>query len=642
MYTRFRNYVCLLLCLIVVVALQSPVFAVQKEVVKWSELNDHLVDKSVFIESMPVIDCPVGINCESAEHLVCQVIENTFYKWKEYEFFNGEGEIRLAIEMIKPEARLLTATEAQVLLNGSKLWERQTFGPLTNFSERHSPAEHPKTKYPTSRIQRNYQEAMTLEVAVDGPKEPKVKAAPRVTSVIEVDDELVMRESVQGAVDDRERVTSFTTITNYPWNTICYLDFLVAGMSYSGTGVMISPGCVLTCAHNVWDQDLQVWSSSMTVTPAQYQDYQGGSIYEPFGTVSDTSLASNTIYVDSSGGFEYDYGVVKLNQGFPGISTFMPIEYDATPGAVNIAGYPAAVQNESNSYDMWHDFDEVIGYEGTSNRIMLHRVDTSAGQSGSPVWRYNESLGSRRLVAIQVYGSAQGNGACRLVTTIEPIISGWMAHEPLTSLDYTHSTYVPYFSTSSTRWTGLALANYNNQRNSAKVEYYDSYGNLLGSELKSFAAYGQEAFLTATADGTQGWIKISSTAPLKGLALIGDYSTETMYDMDFKTSLYQKFLFPHLAADNDWRSFAMLCNPNNVQASISYSYYRADGTLVDRVPTIIPANGSVQDSVFTLFQQSLVGGTMVVESSQPVTAFLLYDNKSITTWKAGLSAVPIE
>jgi V8-like Glu-specific endopeptidase len=632
---------CVVFAITSLLFLVSTVFASSAMPVKWSELAGHLQRQSVVMEPMPVVDCPAAIDEDSAEHLVCQVIENTFYKWKEYEFFDSEGETCLALEMMKPEARLLTADEAQVLLNASKSFKNQIAESYPNFMTRQPAAEPPKVDNSVySGPLRTSSDMIYQEMSVDQVNDiqgDNLRSFHQ-DGMSESDGTVEIRGSVHGS-DDRERVT-YTT--NFPWNTICYLDFMKAGSDYRGSGILISPYFVLTCGHNVWDQDLQVWADNAKVTPAQHQDYQGATIYEPYGTVDvcKCEFHSNACYVENDGGFECDYGGVQLGRRFSGISTFMPIEYDATPTAVNIAGYPGEVQGESSSYDMWLGYDSVTGYEGINNRIMLHTVDTSGGQSGAPVWRYNKETKNRRLVAIHVYGGADANGACRLVSAMESTISEWMQYEP--EVGYSNFSYIPYFTTGSSRWTGVALANYNSADNGVKLDYYSADGSHLGRELKSIPAHGQTSFATATAVGTEGWIMVSSTAPLTGLALIGDSEYASMYDIDLKTSLHRKFLCPHLAANSEWRSFALVCNPNDTDARISFTYYDTDGSLVDQITAPpIPAHGSVKHSLYGLFQQELNGGTLVIETVQPVTAFLLYDNKS-TTWKAGLSAVPID
>ncbi|MCD6535056.1 MAG: hypothetical protein J7L25_13425, partial [Deltaproteobacteria bacterium] len=214
----------------------------------------------------------------------------------------------------------------------------------------------------------------------------------------------------------------------------------------------------------------------------------------------------------------------------------------------------------------------------------------------------------------------------------------WMEYEPVAP-SYTHFSYVPYFFTNVNCWTGLALANYNNVSNDVKIDYYAANGHSLGSAYKNIAAYGQGLVVVA-ADGSEGWAKISSTNPLKGLALIGDPDSGTMYDIDIKDTLHRKFLFSQLASNWDWNSIVMVCNPNNSVASITFKYYDSNGTNTASATRTIDRNGSLKYAVYTLFHFDFTDGTMVLESDQPVTAFLLYDNDS-QNWKAGLSAVPV-
>jgi hypothetical protein len=219
------------------------------------------------------------------------------------------------------------------------------------------------------------------------------------------------------------------------------------------------------------------------------------------------------------------------------------------------------------------------------------------------------------------------------------------------SYDYSHHYYLPYFKTINGAWTGVALANLNNEANHIKLEYFAAGGAAAGSETLDLPAHGQGAKACAPTGAATGWIKISSTAPVYGIALVGDTSPSTMFDMDIKSTLHKKFVFPHLASDSFWSSTAMLCNPNPTRASVYLTYYKTDGTAVpgvdDPVSVPIPANGSIAENLGELFGpllNELAGGYLIVESSQPLAAFLLYDGTKTQqqTWKAGLSAVPLD
>ena len=558
--------------------------------VSWPKLAGHLEQKGVQIVDLPVIDCPLGVADDTPSHLVVQIIENQLYEWKEYEFFTGDGEIRLAVEMIKPEARLLSSTEARVLLNASRLCESAT-GPGVDAAE------------------------------------PEL-----------------MRGAVIGS-DDREKINDTTL---FPWNNIVYIDMQdESGDWWFNTGFLISPYAVLTCGDTLYDFQGKKWFSNFVVTAGQYYSDANQWVAAPFGSIHDSSDVLNGKYRDT-GLNEYNYGALLMPERFSGIDTFMPLEFDFRPtGYVNYVGYPEFVGGYSGQGDMWRMGGHAIGYEGVDERILKTDIDMSNGGYGGPLYTYNSTTKSRRVFAIMVYNgdNPSYNSACRLVSADRYAFDQWLAYTPGSVPDppnpgYSHSSYVPYLSKADGRWTGLALTNHNNVANQVLVEYYSSNGALSGSEQKEIPAYGQTSFATGAPAGSEGWIKISSTSSLNGLALVGQSSPPSMFDMDLKTSLHSRLRLAHLAADASWRSLVMICNPNNSPATITFKAYNKSGALSATRTSAIPANGSAQVNLYTLFGQALTG-SMIIEATQPVTAFLLYDSNE-KTWKAGLSAIPFQ
>lgn len=207
---------------------------------------------------------------------------------------------------------------------------------------------------------------------------------------------------------------------------------------------------------------------------------------------------------------------------------------------------------------------------------------------------------------------------------------------------YAYNYYVPYLSNdnSTSRWTGMALANAENQGAEVRITCYGMNGSQLDQEKKTLAADGQGVFVAQTPSGIDGWIKIESTRKLDGLALIGQLYPPLMFDIDMKSSLHNSFLLAHLAADlSDWNSIVMACNPNSTGASLTFKYYNQSGVLVTSRSASIAAGGSVQQDLRSLFGQDL-NGSMVIESTQPITAFMLYDSRT-TNWRAGLSALEL-
>lgn len=70
-------------------------------------------------------DCPKDLDQSGPSRTVSQIINNTFYRWKEYKLDDGG----FCILMEKPEYRYLTAEEAMGLLEKSGKWVDQTPDP---------------------------------------------------------------------------------------------------------------------------------------------------------------------------------------------------------------------------------------------------------------------------------------------------------------------------------------------------------------------------------------------------------------------------------------------------------------------------------------------------------------------------------
>jgi hypothetical protein len=207
--------------------------------------------------------------------------------------------------------------------------------------------------------------------------------------------------------------------------------------------------------------------------------------------------------------------------------------------------------------------------------------------------------------------------------------------------DYQNFGYIPFYLVDENHWTGVALANPGNQDTSVKIDYYDFSGMPLGSETRELPSLGQEVFAVDTRYGPdKGWIKVSGTIPLAGLTLAGDEAAK-MFDIDLKTALHRRFICPHLAVNDKWQSMLMACNPNLSETGLTLIYRNSDGSREIRKTAAIPACGSFSDSLGDIFQEEFNSGTLTIEATQPINAFLLYDSRE-NTWRAGLSAVPLD
>lgn len=389
--------------------------------VPWSELPARVEGKLVPLDQLPVADCPDDIGDREPSRMVMQVIENTFYKWYEYDL-EGEGDTAIyCIVMEKPLSINMTKEEAQVLLSASRLWEEAALKADEDQVLQLDPSD-PTLNYPPAR---GYPADPGAEVSIPdgGVSESLVgdvaPAPPAEGAVSEASPEIV-----QGT-DDRVRITP-PTVENYPWNTIAYVTFSMPTGNYRGTAFVVAPYGLMTAGHCVWDRGGATgWANTGTyvVAPAQYQLSEGGTVYRPLGDRTGVyQLATLTAY-QGSGGFENDMGAIRLRGAFD-LGTYMPIVYDIIPGIANIAGYPPAVQGEANSQGQWYHGDTVNGVGGADNRLLRYETDTSGGNSGGPVWRL--SSGIRNVAAVHNYGSGAENGGARFVNGFSvPALVEW-------------------------------------------------------------------------------------------------------------------------------------------------------------------------------------------------------------------------
>ncbi len=577
----------------------------------WEQLPYLLESRGVELKDLPVCDCPLGLNEASPSRQMLQVIGNTLYEWNEYDLNYKSGKTQLAVRMLRPENRYLTAAEARILLSASS--------GLLNYKVRSRAA------------------AETLPMPT-APREGLIRGPDH---------------SLRGATqlpDNRVKLNS-SQVQTYPFNTIAYLEMTFRGSPFRGTGFLVSSRCLLTAGHNVYESDLSgngngYFADSVMACPAQSEAGDGVSLIRPYGQKTEAhNLQTNRDFTEDTNNLsEYDFGAVTFETPFTGIDTFMPLVFDVLPEEVRTAGYPSHPHNMDDSYDMWYDSSAVSGTRGAHGQIINFAGYVSSGNSGGPIFYLNPVTKKLSVAGIVTWEDQYYDSGVRLTNYNKDLIESWIDE----SLDYNylHSNYVPYYSAGGNNWTGIALANPNEGANNIKIEFFSAAGAAAGAQTVVLPANGQKAFLCQPdADANSGWVKISSTLPLYGLSLVGSSIPSNMFDMDIKDKLHKKFIFPHLAADGEeWDSAAILCNPNASQADITCTYYPENGISPIQKNFSIPAQGSTDRDLRELFGQELNGGHLILQSKQGLAAFLLYDNSMYgqNNWKAGLSAMPMD
>lgn len=248
-----------------------------------------------------------------------------------------------------------------------------------------------------------------------------------------------VEQQVIGTDDGRELVTN---TTDFPWSTIGWIssEWDRQGQSGSvsgGTGsVFLSPYHVLTAAHVVWDKAEQEasgngYAGSVTVNFGQsgQERYYGTArvtdmmTFNGWTNDSNWTLTSGGEWVpDSRSG---DLALLTLDRNIGDRVGYFGYDTDVDDSLnVNIAGYPADLANswtwehgysvsaeDAPDVDLYKDFggiDEVVG------GILRYEIDTAGGQSGSPVWRYDDETDNRYMVGVHVAGTSSYNSAVRL------------------------------------------------------------------------------------------------------------------------------------------------------------------------------------------------------------------------------------
>jgi V8-like Glu-specific endopeptidase len=206
-------------------------------------------------------------------------------------------------------------------------------------------------------------------------------------------------------------------------------------MTYVGSGVMVDSFHVLTAGHVVYSYKDGGFASSIIATPELYGSYQPfGIAYATYTRTFTTFVNYNRTHPGLTTPGDLDVGLITLDRTIGNVTGWMSYGYDNnnadfSPGTVyNTAGYPA-----SGGYDGLHmEFSAgaIAGLspDGSALEYYQSSITGYGGQSGSPVWRYTPSTGSRVVYAVHVGGSGAANSlniATRITQSIFNSLQSW-------------------------------------------------------------------------------------------------------------------------------------------------------------------------------------------------------------------------
>jgi glutamyl endopeptidase len=224
-------------------------------------------------------------------------------------------------------------------------------------------------------------------------------------------------QSLLTSADRRKEVTNPSSM---PWRMICSLEIMAEdGGLYIGTGWLAGPRLIMTAGHCVFDQHvMNGWAKSIKVYPGRSS-----------ATSNDDCLISEIFRAPDQWVAKcdenFDYGAIILDNdiglqyGHFSSATYSDSELMAH--MVNISGYPGTKAGEIQL----HHENRINSVSPTK---IYYDVDTEGGQSGSPVWLYEDNESMPVVVGIHSYGAGKiaiGNSGVRITEEIINFIEKW-------------------------------------------------------------------------------------------------------------------------------------------------------------------------------------------------------------------------
>jgi V8-like Glu-specific endopeptidase len=344
-------------------------------------------------------DCPDFPRESELKRTVMQVIGNRFHQWHEY---GDSAANNLFIYMLDPYSKALSAAEARALLTASREWENQAF--INQHQAR-----------PTLQSTVSFQSTLQRTSLTDN----------------------------RTSIDESKAVV-------YPFNTIGFLTVNFADGYMRGTGFLVSPYTVLTNAHNVFFTARGGWFQSITFAPGQYET-ETLQRFNPYLTLSPVNAFTNEKYLyyeklnDTDSSVKYDYAALFFEETFTGITTFMPLEFNHIPDRISLVGYPGVVHSKA-SLGMWRSDGDLATYD---DHCLFYEAYTTGGNSGSPVFVYNQQADTYRVIAIHSFaydGDLILSGGPHFNNQNRQLIEQWLRwtpenfNNPVTSLTLTKTS----------------------------------------------------------------------------------------------------------------------------------------------------------------------------------------------------------
>ena len=192
--------------------------------------------------------------------------------------------------------------------------------------------------------------------------------------------------SLENVIGEDERFKIADTMI-YPFSAICALKLYFPHQNdppFAGSGALISPNVVLTCAHNFYDQKAKAQAYKVQVAPAQPKPHTF-----PFGEFDAKEILYPKEFQENPIA-ALDFGAVILDKAIGEETGYFRVlearSEDFSRFLLHLTGYPAMIKYDGGtSKIMW---THSAGMRSITDGELRYFIDTSGGNSGSPVYFY--------------------------------------------------------------------------------------------------------------------------------------------------------------------------------------------------------------------------------------------------------------
>ncbi|MBS1583032.1 MAG: trypsin-like serine protease [Bacteroidetes bacterium] len=215
------------------------------------------------------------------------------------------------------------------------------------------------------------------------------------------------RRVVIGPTDDRRPADASTL----PYRAIALLICRSrSGIVQYGTGFFISPTCLITAGHCVFDHRLGGWMERIEVCPGGCNAPYGQVIARKFKSVEGWTVNRDDLY---------DHGAVILDNDDLFVAVGGRLGYrpcaDDPARMIEVAGYP-----EDRAFRLNTARGTITR---VTERLIYHDADTERGDSGAPLFHPGTSM----VIGVHTYGDQpeQWNSAVRLRPSMAQVWQRW-------------------------------------------------------------------------------------------------------------------------------------------------------------------------------------------------------------------------